>query len=165
MKLIVKFFCFLLVLGLAGLFVLKKPDGSPWLSADELIPNAQSLITDSMSLVNKAKKLTEKEIVNDNNNGAIYRWQDANGQWQYSDTAPSNQTVESINISGNLNSDLAEKMTPPPEQIISSSPQEEASSPLPTTISPEKISTLMEDAKNIQKIMNDRTSKINTQLQ
>jgi hypothetical protein len=118
-----------------------------------------------MSLVNQAKKLTDKKIISDNNNNnsnAIYRWKDAHGQWQYSDTAPSDQTAEPINVSGNLNSDLVEKMTPPPQE--ETSPTNTVSSIIPTTIAPDKISTLMKDAKNIQQLMDDRTSQLNQHL-
>lgn len=127
MSLIIKFFCFLLALGLAGLFVLKEPDGSPWLSIDEFIPNTQALIANTLSLANKTKQMVEKKAVNDtnNNNDNIYRWEDDSGQWQYSDTPPTNHTVESIHVSGNLNSDIVEKFTPPPEETLNTSSKAE----------------------------------------
>lgn len=175
MNLMIKFFCFLLILGLAGLFVLKKPNGSPWLSIDDFIPNTQGISKSITSLLNSAKNTPTNNTTETSNTQAIsdsgvYRWKDANGQWQFSDTPPEGTQAEAMHVSGNLNSDLAEEYVPPKEEeedntVISTTDPTAGNSLLPASLSPDKISTLMKDTQNIQKIMDDRTSQIEKQLQ
>lgn len=164
MGLMIKFFCALLVIGLVGLFVLKKPDGSPWLSIADFTPDTTLIKNDALSLINKVKKTTASDT-GEKKQGGIYRWKDANGQWQFSDTAPTDQTAETITVSGNLNSDLSEKYTPPkkPENKIVDKP-EASNSIIPSTLSPEKISKLMKDANNVQQLMDERASQMEKQL-
>jgi hypothetical protein len=173
MNLMIKFFCFVLILGLAGLFVLKKPNGSPWLNTEDFIPNTQGITAMIQSLSNSIKKTPASDTTHTTSTQAIsesgvYRWKDASGQWQFSDTPPENIQAEAMKVSGNLNSDLAEKYTPPEEAqeehaINTTDPT--ISSSIPASLSPEKISTLMKDTQNIQKIMDERTSTIEKQLQ
>lgn len=175
MNLMIKFFCFILILGLAGLFVLKKPDGSPWLSTDDFIPDTQSITTIVQSITQKVKNTAATDTADTTHTtsqqaisaSGVYRWKDANGQWQFSDTPPEGQQAEAMHVSGNLNSDLSEKYTPPEEEkeetvINTTTNTQEA---IPASLSPEKISTLMKDAQNIQKIMDERTSTIDKNLQ
>ena len=72
MKLFSKLMLLLLVVGIAGLFFLKKPNGSPWLDWRDFIPNQ----------VTQALKKPAP---------TLYRWQDEKGQWQYGDTPPEDQ--------------------------------------------------------------------------
>ena len=192
MSLMIKFFCILLVLGVAGLFIVKKPDGSPWLSVNDFIPENIASTDSIRQLMNNAldtlKKTTsslsnneygisddhegnsegnhhiEKASTEKLDNGSIHRWKDSKGQWQYSDKKPLNQITETVNITGNLNQDLYEQRTLDVRQEVNS-PQEKNSdaSQLPNraaSISPEKISTLIKDAKNIQKLVDDRQRKL-----
>ena len=151
MSLPLKFFCFLMVFGFAGLFVLKKPDGTPWLSLGDFVPDMQS-VTDSIGNT-VPDSLTGADDV------AVYRWKDADGNWQYSDKSPSHITAEQKVINTHLNRDLA------PEKIktVASKPKGQGkallikdSSLSPTTLSPDKISKLVDDAQNIQNLVDDR---------
>jgi hypothetical protein len=172
MGLIIKLFCFVLVAGLAGLFVLKKPDGSPWLSVDAFMSDTQTIGSNMRDLMNKVKNTTanseENTSNNNNRNKSIYRWKDVKGQWQFSDIPPTDQVAETILVSGNLNKDIAEKYTPPEEKTVETNNNEDDQSQnaniMPTTLSPEKISKLINDTKNIQKLMDDRSTQLNKQL-
>jgi hypothetical protein len=168
MSLMIKFFCFVLVAGLAGMFVLKKPDGSTWLSADDFIPDTSAITSDVKTLLNKAKNASptnDSAKENAQNDSGIYRWKDASGQWQYSDTAPVHQQAEAIHVSGNLNSDLVEKFTPPAPESTATPSADNGNSILPATLSPDKISTLIKDANNVQKLMDGRGDQLEKQLQ
>ncbi len=162
MGLMIKLFCAILVIGLAGLFVLKKPDGTPWLSASDFIPNTDGISADAKALLNKVSS----ENTSTNKSGDVYRWKDKNGQWRYSDTPPDNQTAENISVSGNLNSDLAEKA---PKPTVSTQTEEtetskKATSILPATLSQDQVSKLIEDTNNVQQLIDDRQSQLEQRL-
>lgn len=169
MSLPIKFFCALFVIGFAGLFILKKPDGTPWLSANDFAPDTSALMSEASALMKQAKNASSTITLNsddvdnkaEKNSSGIYRWKDQDGQWQYSDTPPQNQTAETITVSGHLNRDLvdttslqAARETKPEEQTTNTS------GIIPASMSPEKISKLIEDTQNVQKLMDDRQSQI-----
>ena len=85
MKLFSKLIVLLLVVGIAGLFFLKKPNGSPWLDWRDFVPNQ---ITQAM------KKPAP----------TLYRWQDEKGQWQYGDAPPENQQASIVKNTTPVNS-------------------------------------------------------------
>ena len=164
MNLIVKFFCFLLVLGIAGLFFIKKPDGTPWLSLDDFIPDARSI-------KNTLDDAMPEQIIGggESESVAVYKWRDSNGTWQYSDRPPKGLEAEQIFVSSNANRDLS----PAPLPTIDPEPAENKngravfikdSSLSPTTIAPDKIATLIEDAKNIQNLVDERQKILDASL-
>ncbi len=164
MNLAIKFFCCLLVLGLAGLFVLKQPDGTPWLSLNDFAPDLSKVATSVEGLINTLTPDTSSTNSDADTQNGIYRWKDANGQWQFSDTAPSGLQAETVELSGELNRDLVEQYTPP-EPITRTNtaepnPSNTNNSVIPATLSPEKISELIKDANNVQQLMDDRATKI-----
>ena len=161
MKLIVKFFMILFVLGFGGLFILKKPDGTPWLSMADLIPTKDDL----SGALDQA--IPDQIIGGSSDSVSVYKWKDAEGNWQFSDTPPDNQTAEQVLVSTNLNRDLV------PELKISE-PKKPASGGnatlikkggiSPTTVSPDKVTELIKDAKNVQNLMDQRQEQLDRQL-
>jgi hypothetical protein len=173
MSLPIKVFSAVLILGCAGLFVLKKPDGSPILSMQDFLPNISSLALDAKKLIRNAKNITAS-IGNDSEKNSednteqtahaesgIYRWKDSNGQWQFSDTPPINQAAEAMNVSGNLNKDLVATYEPPEEPTVENDTATTPTASLvPMTISPDEVSKLMEDVNNMQQLMDDRAEQL-----
>lgn len=167
MNLAIKFFCFILVIGLAGLFVLKKPDGQAWLSVDDFTPDLNKITSKANTFFSRPNTSTQEastEAVTIKKSNGIYRWKDANNRWQYSDTPPKHQQVEAIHVSGELNGDLVEEYKPPKSDNASvlgaSNSTQEVTNIIPPTLSPEKVSKLIEDANNIQQLIDDRAAKI-----
>lgn len=177
MSLAIKIFSAVLILGCAGLFVLKKPDGTPILSVNEFIFDINALMIGARELIGDAKSATSSISSNLTNNtenstkenteqtkSEIYRWKDSNGQWQFSDTPPANQTAETMNVSGNLNKDLVATYEPVQEDSIgedsTNNDPTSTESLAPTTVSPSGVSKLMEDANNIQKRIDERTDQL-----
>jgi hypothetical protein len=180
MSLPIKIFIALLLLGCAGLFVLKKPDGTPILSMNSLSPNITTLTFDAKKLMDSiidviqsstssitnapAKKPQSSTEQITNAQPTIYRWKDSNGQWQFSDTPPINKTAETIHVSGDLNKDLVATYEPPQESLTEDDATNNEATPteslIPMTISPSEVPKLMEDANNIQKLMDDRTDQL-----
>ncbi len=73
-----------LLLALAAPFIMKKPDGTPFMTWQQLMPdNVKSAI----------KKDTQ-----------LYRWKDDKGHWQYTDTPPGNNQAEKIAVKTTINS-------------------------------------------------------------
>ena len=160
MSLSLKFFCFTIILGVAGLFVLKKPDGTPWLALNDFIfdtSSAKDLIDDITP--NSIRR--PDEVV-------VYRWQDAEGNWQFSDKPASDSTVEQVTVSTHLNRDLV----PEQEKTVDESPKEDRSKALlikdssipPTTPSLDKTSKLIRDAQNIQNLVDEHKKLQNKAL-
>jgi hypothetical protein len=176
MSLPIKAFSAVLILGCAGLFVLKKPDGTPILSMQDFLPDISSLALDAKKLIRDAKELTSSIGNSPDGNSedgaeqnaqaesGIYRWKDSNGQWQFSDTPPTNQSAEAINVSGNLNKDLVATYEPPKELAIendtANSNTGSTASLVPMTISPDEVSKLMKDVNNMQQLMDDRGEQL-----
>lgn len=85
----------------------------------------------------------------------IYKWQDANGRWQYGERAPSTGTATKIEIA-----------TPPPPQAPSAqenNSQQAATShraELPNPYSPEGVKEIMDQAHDVQRLMNQRNSQL-----
>lgn len=158
MNLMVKLFITLFVIAFVGLFVLKKPDGTPWLSLNEFMPTTEGLTIDLPDLPDHNDSSTDASADN------IYRWKDENGHWQFSDTPPTGLIAERIEVTGDLNQDIAEPPPLIPEQTAEvTTTSVDTSSPLPiapTTISPDKIQKLMEDTQNIQNIMDSRQAEL-----
>ena len=163
MSLSLKFFCLLMVLGFAGLFVVKKPDGRPWSSPADFIP-------DSGTIAELIPDLDFKGVaVNSSADSvAVYRWQDSEGNWQYADSPPADTEAEQVWVNTHLNRDLApEKVKVPTAQSSAQSkvhmikdsnktPSLLPSTPSPTTLSPDNIAKLVEDAKDIQNLVDQR---------
>lgn len=174
MSLAIKTFCVILILGCAGLFIIKKPDGTPLLSTKELLPDITAITSDIKKFISDAKNVTTSIGSNSEKNieesevkptqSTVYRWKDANGQWQFSDNPPANQTVEAMNISGNLNKDLVATYEPPEEPTAendaTSDDDAQTESVIPMTVSPDEVSKLMKDVNNIQKLMDDHGDKL-----
>lgn len=95
---------------------------------------------------------------------AIYKWQDQNGGWHYSNESPPEGTVfETIEVQPNANIVAAVKSPESPptvaEQKTTPKPAPESEDEDPSLYSPDGIKKLMDDAKNVQKQLDDRAKK------
>lgn len=156
----------IVALGLGSLFVLKKPDGQPWLNLSNFY-NHQS-VTQKVTgfkdtVVNKTNSLLNQgsNSLSSGEDPIIYKWQDEQGVWHYSDkkvenakawTKPENLTI----IPAIKPLDKAEiksvKTSSKVEKISSASSQSN------------KIKDLINDTNNVQNIMDNRTKNIDNQL-
>ncbi len=156
MKMLSGFLSMLLVVGIGGLFFLETPGGEPWLSPGDLVPDADGLQHQARKEFNQVKG-----AVVSTEPSTVYRWQDANGVWQFSDTPPEDmrhvQTVQ-VDPDRNLIKGLPPRQTEPEdpsgaESIVNSLP-------FPATIPMGEIPKLIEDAKNLQKLVDEREQRI-----
>lgn len=164
MSLFTKLLLLLLALGLAGIFILKQPNGQPYLPLGNFIPQG-NIITSRVEQVLPDATMKQTETV--------YRWKETNGTWQFSDKVPKRINAEEIMLRTHSNSDIA----PPAPLSVESEPSMPTASPIfiddnkpittgiGTTASPESIKQLMEEAKNIKDLFDTNDERIREALQ
>lgn len=177
MKLFIKFLLVILVLGMAGPFFLKRPDGQPWMDAGDMLPKISRWQSDSQRLWRDTQNwfsgLVNGDVVSkigdaDQPGGQtkVYRWRDANGTWQLSDQPPATGQAEIIMVDPNTNliQGLAEEPEAPEnvEQAPAQSPS--VGLPLPMTVPLDQVSKLQEDARQVQEQLDRRNEALEEAL-
>ena len=161
-----KFMITLLFAGVFGLFFVKGPNGKPILDFRDMRISINSIKTTiqgwsnsvSNSVSGSVSELTggEVEIVEPTK---VYRWQDADGNWQYSDTPPAGVASEAVEVKTNGN--VVQSTPPRPVNAEESTEQgPQIGVPLPLTIAPGEVNQLIKDAKQVQELMNERSKTL-----
>lgn len=102
----------------------------------------------------------------DTNETRVYKWQDANGEWHFSNTPPPDGVKSSVET---YRSDVNITQAPPAVAEEAVEPAGEADIPttavplLPIT-DPERVQQLIEDAKNVQKTLDQRKQQMDENL-
>jgi len=110
----------------------------------------------------KLPSLDEDEIT-------IYKWQDDSGEWHFSNHPPAAGITSSVNV---YRSDVNITQAPPSTPVDSKpeQPDEKASdipktaAPLLPITDPERVKQLIEDAKNVQDLVNNRQQTLDAQI-
>lgn len=89
MKLFNKLLLLAVVAALAGPFILKKPDGTPFLKWQDFIPQ------------DPVKSI--KESVTPSEPKKMYKWKDAKGHWQFGDMPPEGVTAVEMQVKTQIN--------------------------------------------------------------
>ncbi|MDT8384755.1 MAG: DUF4124 domain-containing protein [Gammaproteobacteria bacterium] len=104
----------------------------------------------------------------DKNTTRVYKWQDAAGEWHFSNQPPPTGIKGSVET---YRSDVNITQAPPPPVEPAAVVTEKSVSDIPTTASPllpitdpERVKQLIEDAKNVQGLVNSRQQTIDQQL-
>ncbi len=157
---------FILVLGLAGPFIMKGPDGRPLMTWQDLMPDFSSMKRKASGVLSDVNETvgglsgssSESENPGDFGKTRVYRWQDANGNWQYSDTPPPSQSAETLLINPDVNIVQSTELPkdPEPEEKETDAKGSGIGVPLPMTVSPGEARQLIEDAKGINDLMQKR---------
>ncbi|GAB1258628.1 hypothetical protein NBRC116494_31300 [Aurantivibrio plasticivorans] len=161
MKLYIKFLITVLVIGLAAPFFLTGPDGRPLMSVQKLGPDLAALPSTVSRWWNGFTGVLDggldsvEGVMGQDGGSAVYRWQDSNGQWQYSDLPPpSAADVEKVVVAQGQNVMDAIEVPEKPAQTGASGPS--VGVPLPLSISPGQVEQLVDDAKQVNKLMEER---------
>jgi len=156
MKLFVKFLIAAVVLAILLPFtILKDKDGRPLMTLDKI--KAPDI---TLPQLPETIKNTEINSVTDSND-VIYKWRDSKGELHFSSSPPS-EGIRYTSKGYDPNTNLIQSVNIPdekPEQVVEQAPQIKKPSDIGNPYSPEKVEKLMEDAQNIQKLLNDRISK------
>lgn len=161
MKLFIKVMLLALMLALVGPFYLKAPDGRPLLTYEDVKPD---FMVNLGGWWKDVKQEAGKAVGNEHaGETLVYKWRDAEGVWQMSDSPPAGGAGYDtlwVDPDANLIKGL------PREELEQAAKEEPASTPavnvpLPLTVSPEQVSKLLEDAKNVQRLMDQRSKELN----
>ncbi|MFL0798626.1 MAG: hypothetical protein K6L73_14185 [Cellvibrionaceae bacterium] len=161
MKLFVKFICFVLMLGVAGMFFIKNPDGQPWLKPSDFLPDFDGW---GRKLGQTVEQTTGEDVEGLNKMGKtrVFKWKDKYGKSQFSDRPPFNTAdisdLKEVWIDPNVNLMEGIKMLEEEESqagVSSSLPV-----PLPTTVPLDQVPKLVEDAKKVQDLMSQRAKEL-----
>ena len=167
-----RFFAFLmiavLILAMAGPFFIKGRDGRPLLTAGEVFPSGDELRGAARNgwngLVRKAERMLDrqKDATPPGQTMAIYKWQDTQGNWHYSDDPNPKGASEQMLVDPNANvvPGLPVERTAPPSGEPAAQPpksQDDAGLPVPISLSPGRVKELVEDAQRVQEVLDDRS--------
>jgi hypothetical protein len=147
--------------------IMPGPNGKPVMSFKDWLPNSASVERVRTSLLSWWHRISN--VVEQNTGldvapepAQFFKWQDANGTWHFTnraDMASKDAQRQALPTATNT-------MAPPPvverERDHDSEPSPKASMPvpLPTTIPVDKIPQLIDDAKKLQKISQERATQI-----
>lgn len=141
----------LFLLGLVGItaapFIVKKQDGTPYLTFDE----ARQFT---------AKSVTEtSQNVQDNAPTELYRWQDAQGNWHFSDKPSDQYSTSTLQVEAAINSMEDIEL---PEKVVASEKDQERFDPtsgtsLPLTTAPlDKVPDMLKEIERVKETMKER---------
>ncbi|NMM40431.1 DUF4124 domain-containing protein [Pseudoalteromonas arctica] len=169
-----KYFAYLaimvLLISVAALFYLQRPDGQAWLTSDGISSKSNQLTEQVVALSSntfaRAAKLfseTSQNIVgsiaSDTSPQAmiIYRWQDEQGQWHYSDTPdPDGKSREMVLDPNDITVVAAEDTA-----ILKGSAKAPSIGFTPTSVyDPVLIKKLFEDAEQVKSTLEQRSKAL-----
>lgn len=158
MKLMIKLCVFVLVLGVAGLFVLKRPDGRPWLTLNDVQKNLLQTSHGVNDQLDKAKQAIKRwvpsELVSSSHSSkpqTVYRWRRSDGSWMLSDQPPQDQSYEEIQVDSARN--VIQATAPVRQAQPSSQPLSEKN---PTF----KLDETIQQARGLQQRIDKRDNKL-----
>lgn len=145
----------LLAIAFTGPMIMKKPDGTPFLESPlELFSSDFKATTDGQSSINSSQ--------------SFYKWQAEDGTWHYSDQPQAGKNIETVTVNTNTNLIQGLRMEKEeetePEKVKEEAREETSSIPLPMTVPFEKASQMLDDANNLQQVMDDRNKKVERAL-
>lgn len=143
-RVLLKFMMLLLVAAFVGLFFVKGPGGEPVLSVDDFTPELPDVESEAPGQPEK-----------------VYRWQDENGVWQFSnqpqDAVIADALGETVEYDGNINT-IPAIQAPPASASSSKSPTSQLS--IPTTVSGEQAQQMMDTVNNLQQTVDERKAEM-----
>jgi hypothetical protein len=174
MKLYIKFILFLVVLAVAGPFIMKRPDGRPLLtindikSGDSAIMKSFKTLTglfhSSSSTLSLDDNLPEEEQLLTR----VHKWQDKEGTWHFSDQQPEGAASETVEIDPNQNilemndAEVLKKLMGDKEEKTASAAQALAPPPnmIPGLPSIDQAKQAMDNAKAVQGLLDNHYKQI-----
>ena len=160
MRLFGKFLIAVLVIGfLLPFTLLKGKDGHPLMSFDKIKAPSFSLPDIPLPELSNKMSASEAETTMGKSN-VIYQWRDEKGELNFTTTAPPKGIVfteKAYDPNMNLIQSVRVK-TEQAEEVLEQSAKKKAAD-IGNPYSPTKVEKLMEDAQNIEKLLNDRFKK------
>ncbi len=170
MKAFYKLLLILIILSLAIPFYLKGPDGRQLLSLSDIDHDLSTLSSNLKNTVLSSIERIKHIDGSDNTESAqeksatttLYRWLDAQGQWHFSNKP--NETSEPFKVTPNSSIPVPRQTPPDSEDTVVTAPSDLQSNgqnkDLPSPFSAKQVIQTLEEAKNIQKLMDNRTEQL-----
>lgn len=163
MKWLIKILMIVLILFMSNLFLFKTMDGDPSLEARNPIPDFITKMLDFKKWGRDISKASGKAMGSERaGQTKIYRWKAADGTQQFSNFPPTGVTYETVWVDPDAN--IIESTKPSAPASVSASTTEATTSqvnmPSLLTVSPDKVKKLVQDAKNVQQLADDRTKTL-----
>ncbi len=149
----------LLLLGIVGVaaapFILKKPDGTPWLSLEEITSSAKQTATQA---VEKAIPRPAQKM---------YRWQDSQGKWHYSDQPSDQFTSRKVELDSAFNEmkqiNLPDGFGGGEKEEAGKFDPASTGNGLPITTAPlEKVPEMLKEIERVQEKMDQRQKQLDS---
>ncbi len=163
----------LMLLGLVAMLALplfiRKPDGTPMMTLEDWIPDTKALQRTASAALNKSSGgdgFSEGAALVSEPEAKMYSWRDANGVMHFSENPPPDaataQNVKVSNVPKNVNRMVAVKPRQSDSNQKPHDPSQRAGFDLafPTTVPLKEIPKLMDDAKNLQKLADQRNTAL-----
>jgi len=144
---LIKAMIFILLAAFAGLFFVAGPNGEPILALDDLKPDSPRLESSSGTSAGTSAGTTK-----------VYKWQDENGVWQFSNQPVDEGQGEVLELDGNINTMPATDTSILNSKRASSGPRSSVMS-IPaglTTVPGDKVQEMMNTVNNLQQSVDDR---------
>ncbi len=152
MRLIIKLLLLTLVVAAVLPFITLGPNGSALLKPPDLnVPDFD--VTKISELVTKHKPASD-----DNQSARVHKWRDSDGHTHYtSDPPPQGIQSEMLSIRPDTNVVPAVKLPQPSKQVIKPKLQKDS---VGSVYSPGNPGQLIDDARNVQNVLNDRANEL-----
>lgn len=161
-----KYFTYLavsvVIIAVISLFYLKKPNGETWLSTSVVINESQQIKDKIISFTSNTFEQAVSSVSNtpSTTRSKIFKWQDRQGQWHFSDTPhPNGKSVEVKLDPKDINVVVAQDTA-----ILSGSSKSSAvnnTSATPTVYDPVSIKKVFDDAEKAKQKLEQRTKQLN----
>ncbi len=117
-----------------------------------------------------APKLPGNDTFGKKSETTVYKWQDMAGDWHFSNQPPPAGVASSVKT---YRSDVNITQAPPPLPAVGKKPEvpektraiPKNPAPLLPITDPERVKQLIEDAKNVQNLVNDRQKTLDKQIE
>ncbi|MGB5788138.1 MAG: DUF4124 domain-containing protein, partial [Pseudoalteromonas nigrifaciens] len=159
-----KYFTYLavsvMIIAVISLFYLKKPNGETWLSTSVVSNQSQQIKDKIISFTSNTFEQAVNSVSNTSSTtrSKIFKWQDQQGQWHFSDTPhPNGKSVEVKLDPKDINVVVAQDTA-----ILSGSSKSSAvnsTSATPTVYDPVSIKKVFDDAEKAKQKLEQRTKQ------
>jgi hypothetical protein len=140
MKFKIGFMLLILVAAVAAPYFIKGRDGKPLMEFGK----------ESLDILSTEKTRQQYQ-----------KWQDENGVWHFGDDIPEGVQAEVVNVDTAANIIRSVKIAREEEEERDTPAKISTPSlPIPMTVDPTEISEMMDNANDIQKLMDDRASQL-----
>jgi hypothetical protein len=184
MSIFYKLLILAMIVATSGLFFIKSPQGKPFLSYKDFIPDISKHIAQAKEIAEKVP-VGQKQIAEDSAQAApptlkknnFYKWKDAYGSWQFTQEPPPQKDAEFSVISVDPKANIIKSMSKKeinkalkghdeePEKLAGKGAAqlgEEELNAVPglTTVPVTKIPQMIDAAKQIQTLSNQRSQSM-----